>query len=138
MTISKHSGRPVVRELVRYGLVGATINALGYLAYLGIVGLGADPKLAVTIVYGTAVVIGFVANRNLTFGHEGRMGRAAVRYLAVQFTGYLIDVAMLEVGVDRWGYPHELVQALAVGVVAVFLFVTMKLFVFRSETGDSA
>lgn len=129
--------RPLVRQLIRYGTVGLAINAVGYLAYLALTLLGTAPKIAVTILYAVAVAVGFVANRNLTFGHEGRLDRAAVRYVTVQFSGYLLNLAILEIGVDRRGYPHELVQALAVFIVAAFLFVAMKLFVFRSATEAS-
>lgn len=124
--------RRTLGELVRYGIVGVSVNLIGYVVYLAIAALGLRPTIAMTIVYAAAVCAGFLANRRITFDHRGHVRPAAVRYLVAQLGGYLIDLALLVVFVDRLGYPHEIVQAAAVFVVASYLFVMLKVFVFRS------
>src|SRR5688572_10779621 len=53
-------------QLVRYALVGVAINVLGYAVYLGITHIGADPKVTMSFLYGTATIASFLANRRVT------------------------------------------------------------------------
>jgi uncharacterized membrane protein (GlpM family) len=52
----------------------------------------------------------------------------------VHASGYLCNLAILRVFVDRLGYPHQIVQAVAIFVVAAYLFLAFKMFVFVTPT----
>jgi len=127
----------VVREMIGVVLVSVGVNAIGYGIYLLLTWLGVPPLLAVTILYPAGVAASFVGNRQLTFAHEGNAVSAAVRYLAVQFGGYLINLSLLLVFTERFGLSHEVAQAGAVVVVAAYLFITLRHFVFRKPTSES-
>ncbi len=58
------------------------------------------------------------------------------RYVVAHVMGYLINFMLLMIFVDHIGYPHQWVQAAAIFVVAIFLFVTFKFIVF-AETGTT-
>ena len=83
-----------------------------------------------TLVYIIGASIGFVGNRQWTFSHRGNATRAAVRYVAAHLLGYMLNFVILLVFVDRLGYAHQWVQAAAIVVVAGFLFVSFKYYVF--------
>jgi putative flippase GtrA len=117
-------------QLLRYGLVGLASNAVGYAVYLCLTYLGASPKLTMSFLYLVGATLGFWGNRKLTFGHKGDLMGAGGRYVVVQILGYLINLSILYVMVDKAGYPHQWVQAAAIFVVAGFLFVSFKYFVF--------
>jgi putative flippase GtrA len=119
-----------VTQVLRYGLVGLTSNALAFGVYALITRIGTPPTVAMTIVYLCAAIFSFFANRRLTFAHEGNVWGAASRFVIAYAVGYLIDLGILVVLVDRMGYSHLWVQAGAVLVVAAYLFVTLKLVVF--------
>lgn len=119
-----------MRQLLRFAAVGVASNVLGYLLYLLITYLGAPPKLAMTALYGVGVITGFVGNRRYAFAHQGRLIEAGWRYLLAHSLGYLINLAIQIIVVDHLGYAHQLAQALGVCVVAAFLFVVFKYFVF--------
>ncbi|MDC6166121.1 GtrA family protein [Paucibacter sp. XJ19-41] len=119
------------RQLLRYGIVGLSSNALGYLLYLGLTALGLGPKLAMSLLYLVGVLQTFVFNRRWTFGHGGGHGPAFGRYLAAYGLGYLLNLAVLYLLVDRWGQPHAIVQAVMIFVLAGLLFVLQKFWVFR-------
>jgi putative flippase GtrA len=110
-------------QLVRYAVVGMVSNLLGYSVYLLATCAGAPSKTTMSILY-------FIGNRQLTFSHEGDLLGTGVRYVIAHSLGYLLNLTMLVVFVDKFGYPHQLVQGFAIFVVAVFLFVAFKLFVF--------
>lgn len=117
-------------QLLRYGIVGVGTNLAGYLVYLGLTWAGVEPKLAMSGLYAMGVGVSFALNRRWTFGHRGRVGPAGLRFGAAHLLGYAINLGMLAILHDALGWPHELVQALAVIVVAGFLFVAMRVFVF--------
>jgi putative flippase GtrA len=122
-----------VRQLLRYGLVGVTSNAAIYFVYLLITFLGIEPKTAMTLVYIIGASIGFIGNRKWTFAHRGDSYGAALRYMLAHLSGYLLNFLILFTFVDRLGYAHQWVQAVAIIIVAGFLFIVFKYFVFRER-----
>jgi putative flippase GtrA len=126
-----------VKQLVRYAVVGIASNVAGYLAYLLITWLGVGPKLAMSCLYVLGATVSFIGNRRWTFSHEGSISASAVRFAIAHALGYLLNLSILLVFVDHLGFPHQLVQAVAIVVVALFLFVLFRLFVFPA-TGRHA
>ena len=122
--------RETVKQLFLYGVVGISRNAIGYMVYLLITYLGVPPKIAMSCLYVVGTTIGFFGYRKLVFAHEGCMFRAGIRYLIAHMMGYGINLSLLIILVDKLGYAHQWVQVLAIFVVAGFLFITFKIFVF--------
>ena len=119
-------------------MVGIASNLSSYLAYLLITYLGGTPKITMSVLYFTTAVVSFFANRKLTFSHKGCVFRSGLRFFAMHCLGYLINLCMLYVMVDKFGYPHQGVQILAIFVVAAFLFITFKFFVFTEPAIEDA
>lgn len=125
-----HDRQRAWHQLVRYGVVGIASNAAGYAVYLLVTWLGVPPKIAMTVLYAVGATVGFFGNRRYAFRHEGALLSSGVRYLLAHAAGYGINLAIQVIVADRWGYPHQWAQALAVFVVAGFLFVVFRYFVF--------
>src|SRR3989338_6341008 len=123
-----------MRQLIRYGLVGIVSNLTIYFVYLLITYLGVEPKKAMTLVYIIGASIGFIGNRKWRFAHRGNSSSAALRYVLAHLFGYLLNLLILFTFVDRLGYAHQWVQAMAIIIVAGFLFIEFKYFVFRERT----
>jgi len=123
-----------MRQLIRYGLIGVAINAAVYFIYLLLTYLGMEAKSAMTLVYIVGTSVGFAGNRKWTFDHRGNSSGAALRYALAHLCGYLINLLILYIFVDRLGYAHQWVQAAAIIIVASFLFVVFKYFVFSEKT----
>lgn len=119
-----------VGQLIRYGLVGVASNLSGYLVYLLVTKWGFDPKKTMTLLYVVGATIGFMGNRQWAFAHKGALLSSGWRYISAHLIGYLINLSLLLVLVDSLGYQHQWVQAMAIVVVAVFLFFAFKYFVF--------
>jgi len=127
------------RELIYYGLIGVINNTAGYLMYLMITYFGGPPKIAMTILYFVVATASFLGNRKLTFKHQGHLLGSGIRYIVAHFFGYFLNLTILIVMVDCLGYAHQLVQAAAIFIVAAFLFLALKYFVFptyHAETGS--
>lgn len=122
--------RKTFRQLFSYAFIGVLTNVSGYALYLLLTYLWGAPKLTMTALYFMGASIGFLANRRFTFLHDGHIGVTAARYLLVQLAGYLLNLVLLLLFVDWLGLSHQIVQAIAIVVVAIFLFVLLRLFVF--------
>jgi putative flippase GtrA len=122
--------RSLATQVFRYGLVGIASNLSGYFIFLLFTCWGIEPKKAMTLLYIVGATIGFFGNRQWTFAHRAGALRVGGRFLIVHLLGYLINLLILLTFVDRLGYSHQWVQAAAIFVVAGFLFVAFKYFVF--------
>lgn len=125
--------RRSTRQLFRYALVGLLSNAVAYGAYLLIASFDVAPMVSMTLVYLCAATVGFIGNRSLTFDHQGSVLGAGFRYVIAHSVGYALNLTILLVFVDRLGYAHQLVQAVAILVVAAYLFLAFKFFVFKDR-----
>jgi len=128
------SRKKLLKELFHYGIVGLVSNFFGYLVYLLLAHLSASPKLTMTFLYALGALISFWGNSRLTFSYSGSKLSAGYRFAVVQVVGYLIQLSMLFVMVDELGYAHQWVQAAAIFVVAAYLFVALKSFVFNERS----
>lgn len=121
------------RQLFRYALIGVAGNLSAYLAYLLITYLGGTPKITMSVLYVATAIVSFIGNRQLTFEHTGSLLGSGMRFVVAHLFGYLINLTMLFVLVDKFGYPHQWVQVSAVFIVAIFLFITFKYLVFSEK-----
>lgn len=118
------------KELGRYAFVGTVSNLVGYLVYFLVTYIGISPKIAMTTLYVVGATIGYIGNRKFTFTYDGSFMGSGFRYFIAHFFGYIINLFILIIFVDYLMYPHQLVQAVAIFVVAGFLFIAFKFFVF--------
>lgn len=119
-----------LKQLIIYGAVGLCLNLILYAIYLLIVFLGADPKSSMTLVYIAGVGLGFYSHRAITFSHNGDIRKSVTRYLVAHTIGYVINLACLFIFVDLIGFKHQIIQALSILIVALYLFFTFKFWVF--------
>ncbi|WP_024850581.1 GtrA family protein [Hydrogenovibrio kuenenii] len=120
-------------QLYRYGLIGIALNASGYTVYLMLTNIvGIQPLVVVSILYPSSLLLSFFFNKNYTFSYKGRLWPSSKRYLIAQTLGFLLNLGMIYIFVDYLGYPHEYVQLMAIFVVALFLFVMMRHFVYKN------
>lgn len=123
-------------QLFSYGVIGIFSNLAAYLLYLLVTYSGGTPKLTMSVLYAVTAFVSYLGNRKITFSHKGSMLVSGVRFFIAHCFGYLINLALLFFLVDKLGYPHQLIQIFAIFMVAAFLFVTFKFFVFRDECGS--
>ncbi len=129
--------RSSLAQLARYAFVGIVSNLAGYIVYLLLTYFGATPKITMTILYGIGATIGYMGNRNFTFSHKGSSLGSSIRYAIAHLFGYFINLVILIIFVDRLGYAHQWVQAVAIFVVAGFLFIAFKFFVFKNMNSSN-
>ena len=133
--VERHHGS--VSQLTRYAFVGLMSNLAGYLVYLLVTYFGGTPKITMSLLYVVGATIGYIGNRNFTFTHKGSLLGSSARYFIAHSFGYSINIAILIIFVDRYGYAHQWIQAIAIFVVASFLFIAFKFFVFTDKNASN-
>ncbi|MDR0466712.1 MAG: GtrA family protein [Deltaproteobacteria bacterium] len=122
------------RQIIRFGLVGVAHNGAGYLLYLVLTWLGAEPKLVVAVCYPVGVLISFFGNKKFTFKHKGDNAGAFFRFVSTYAGGYFVNLAGLYIFFDILGYPHQWVQLGLMIFLAACFFLLQKLFVFPGKS----
>lgn len=119
-----------LRQFSTYALIGLLTNALGYSIYLVLTYLGGGPKLTMTSLYIVGTLVGFMANQRITFQQNFGNGVKWIRYIQAQVAGYLLNLTILILFVDWLNFSHQLIQAIAIIIVAIFLFIMLRVYVF--------
>ncbi len=120
------------RQIIKFGIFGISKNTIGYLVYLTITYSGLNPEAAVSILYSFGMIVGFFGIKRWVFLHSGKLFQTGLRYLIVYLFGFIINLSLLIIFVQKLGYPHQIIQFIAIFIVGVFLFTMMKFFVFIS------
>lgn len=120
-------------QVARYGVVGALNNLLGYLVYLLITWLWLDPKAVVTLMYPIGAVTAYFAHAKYSFAYSGSTSSGIIRYAVAHLVGYGVNIGMLYLFSDLFKFPHQMVQAVAIIVVAGVLYLLFRYFVFPNR-----
>jgi putative flippase GtrA len=120
----------VLRQVIRYGVVGVLNNLLGYCIYLVITFFWLEPKYAITLLYPIGVVTAYFGHSKYSFSNRGKDIHALLRYALAHLVGYVANLLILYVLSDKLKFPHQAVQAFAIFVVAGILFLMFKFYVF--------
>lgn len=123
-------------QFTRYLIVGLVSNAILYLGYLGLTAFGMGHKLAMTALYVLGVCQTFFFNRSWSFQDTGSIQGVFVKYAAVYGTGYAINLSLLWLFVDELGLPHQVIQGILIFVVAIFIFSSLRFWVFIRPLSD--
>lgn len=129
--------RSTLHDLFIFGIIGFIINSILYTLYLFLTYFYSSPKLIMTLIYFIGILISFFLNRRFIFFYSGRITLVAIRYIFVQILGYLLNFFLLAFFVDFLGYKHQVIQALAIILVAIFLFMSFQNFVFKIDNSNT-
>lgn len=124
----------LLRQGLRFGTVGllntasglATIFALMFFA-------GANAIVANVVGYAVGFASGYILNRHWTFSSAGQTDGQLLRYVAVAFIAYMMNLGAV-VGVALYlSFDPYLAQLAGVSVYAGVMFVGCRYFVFASS-----
>lgn len=122
--------KQTLKQFFLYGITGVMLNLLGFVFYLMITWFGVEPKLAMTCLYGVGVVTSFFANKHLVFRGQQAGYEVFIKFVMAHIMGYIINFLLLYYFYNVLGFAHEIVQFVAIFVVALYLFVVFKFLVF--------
>jgi putative flippase GtrA len=121
---------PLIAQLVRFGVVGATNTALTLAAYACFVALHAPVPLAGAAGWGVGAVNGFVLNRAWTFRGAPHGAVPAARYAAVALAGSGLNAALAAIAVGQEHLPRLAGELVVLPPVTLITFVLCRTWVF--------
>ena len=122
-----------LKKIFRFIVVGIITNLIGYVIFLLVVAAGVPVKTTVTALYGVGVLLGFFGNRRFTFSDTQKWWYSLLMYCIVSLGGFGINYALIVVFVDNWHIYYAYVEFVAIGVVAVYMFIMNRFFVFKEK-----
>ena len=123
-------------EMFRYSSVGLLHNILGLSFYIILTYIGLKPEYAVTILYPLGVIFSYYGNAAFTFKYNGNSSSAKLKFFLAHLLGYLINITLLYIFVQQLMYRHELIQFFSIFIIAIYLFLASKFFVFKNITKE--
>jgi putative flippase GtrA len=120
------------RSIRKFILVGLVYNLIGYLLYLGITFLGAKPQYAVIFLFVINLTMGYFGHRKVSFESNNDVVKSSMSYLLTYIVALGINLGLLTLFVDQLRFPHQLVQATCIVVIACFSFLSLKYLVFKN------
>jgi putative flippase GtrA len=124
--------RPLLGQLVRFGVVGVSNTLLTFALYTLLVkAFGVWYLPASAIGFAAGAVNGFLLNRSWTFrGHSGD-ALMPLRWTIVQACGLGLDVALIYLWVHGLGVDELAAQALTIAIVVLLTFFVNRAWTFR-------
>jgi len=110
--------------------LGLALNGAGYLVYLILTQLFLEPKSAMSLLYVIGAIASFFGNKLYVFESTDKSLSSSLRFLVAHILGYGLNYFLLVVFVDLYGFAHQVVQAIAIFLVAIVLFILFRYFVF--------
>lgn len=126
-----------MKQLLRYASVGLVANLIAYFVYLALTFFSVEHKIAMTAVYVSGLIASYLGNSRWTFTQRRGTLSTMIGYGCAHACGYIVNFSLLYVFVDVYGYPHQIVQAAAIVIVAGFLFVVFKTLVFAEVKNEA-
>lgn len=119
-------------QVRRYSLVGILNTLATLIVIYGLkAGFGVGDYGANAAGYGVGLVISFVLNRAYTFGHDGAVSGAAIRFLVAFAICYAINLGVVAVLVDGLGVNGYLAQPCGMLSFTVSFYILLRMHVFR-------
>jgi len=116
---------PMVRQFIKYGIVGASNTVLTFVIYTVLVEAGVQYLIALIVGYLAGSLNSYLLNRRWTF-RAGHLAHATVgpRFAVVQVVAILANLGLLYLFVHQLAIHKILAQAiLTVPVLAITFFV---------------
>lgn len=124
-----------LRALWRYLIVGAVTNGIWFGVYLAGTWAGVPPLVMATVCYVAGVATSYAFNRGWSFQSRRTHAGAVPRYAMAYGLGYVTNMLILYLLYVRGGVPHQYAQLISAGLVALELFLVLRLWVFRAGAG---
>ena len=120
----------MVRQLLRFGIVGAGNTALSFTTYTLLLALRTPYVLAAAIAFFAGAVNGYVLNRRWTFAARDAW-RARIAYVAVQAAGLVANAVLLWLAVHEAGLGRVAGYLVVIPPITVAMFLANRAWVFR-------
>lgn len=127
----------MLQRLARFALTGVANSLVGWAVIFACLLAGMTAVVANVAGFGVGLALSFTLNRHFVFGVRGAVSGAEVlRFLVVFFVAFAVNLAVLLLGVNAFGFSPMLAQVPAIGAYAAVFFLLSQRFVFRRADSE--
>lgn len=121
---------PKLREFASYAAIGLCINSTAIGVYLLLVAIGLMPELVSFLLYISGASLSYLGNRTLTFNSTVAHTTAFPRFLMAHSLGLAVQLSLLSFLHRTAGLSHQLSQVITVSLIALYLYIAFKHYVY--------
>jgi len=93
-----------------------------------------EPIIAVSIFYPLGVLYSYFAHKRFSFQNSDKKNwQSIIKYITIYVMGYFLNIGLIYIFYNILDYPHQIVQLIAIFIVAGFLFTALKFIVFKNN-----
>ena len=119
-------------QFFRFVIVGSISTIINYSSfYLFYTFLTINYVVSSATGYVTGLLVGFVINKNWTFGAEGQYRKFIFTYLIIYILSLLIGVMFIRFLVEELEIMPEIANIMVIGVTTLTNFIGVKFLVFK-------
>lgn len=131
--IEKLAARPIVRQFVKFCMIGATATLIHYAILIALVELAEFPLIpATSLGFVAGATWSYTLNRRFTFDAKPQFHGGLIKFIAVGSIGLAINALIVYV-VASFGVLYIIAQMFATGTVVLWNFTAARLIVFREK-----
>jgi len=131
VTVAQFLASPVVRDFLRFAMVGALATAVHYSVLIAMTELGHIGPVPATICgFFAGALVSYILNRRYTFATKPEFSKGLAKYLLVIAIGAVINAGIVAAFVGS-GVHYMIGQVIATGIVLIWNFGAARAFVFR-------
>lgn len=119
--------------MVRFAIVGVANTAIYTGSYAALLAAGLPYIAASVVAYAIAISIAYFLNHRFTFRVAEHSSQLVTRFFAVQIGGAIVNIALLAVLIDGWGWDELVAQLILIPPVVTTTFVLNRLVVFHEH-----
>ncbi|MDR2474284.1 MAG: UDP-galactopyranose mutase [Bacteroidales bacterium] len=124
----------LIKEITLYGIIGSCCAALDSVIFLLLRKAGVNLYAANFISINAGICTSFLLNTFINFKVKDKLKIRGVKFFAVGYTGLLLSMLVMHIGVKALGAKEMIVKIVSVFIVAAVQFTLNKLFTFKKET----
>ena len=126
--------RETFGQLVRYGLVGIASALTHFLAAIAIVEIvNISPKMGNAIGFCVGFITSFLGHHHWTYSAAQPRMNTLPRFTFVAVVSFAINGLLFAILVDRWSVPYPLAVAVALTIIPVANFTSLKFWTFADR-----
>lgn len=121
----------VVNQVLMYGLIGITTNAIGYsLFLLFTLYLKISPYLVISFLYPLLISFTYIFNKDNTFQQKKPQKNQKIIFASIYLSVYLLNILILYITTNIFFAPSYLGQGIAIIILGIYLFLMQKKYVY--------
>ena len=120
-----------MQQFLRYSLVEIISNFMDFCFCLLVASTGLSSIQVMSLIYTCSCLFSFAGNKKWSFGGGIRAWTIFPRYVVIQIAGYLTNLLLMSMLYNLLEMPNQLVQLIAIAVLAIELFLPRNYYVFR-------